>query len=334
MRTVRHRLAVSLAIIAALCGVFFTPQDGASASSTYNAHIVGTDIGIMFRTTPNDWEARGGPAGYDGDTIALHCAIEGVPVGPYSNRIWYQASGLQGSGYLPDRFLDTPINANEWLPGIPRCDDQNGQSQASSTVFFRPLDIPADMRNLTPAGSNIAYENWAAGNCSDALAASTVPSDATTLAGWSLGRLGIVYFLNTASQERINKVRTIVLFDPGESKEFAEPSLFDKARGRKTCDWKYDINGMLTRWLSSNDSNRLIVLTGHVTEEKKDGRSTFAGLWKYYLAGIWNQPFAGRAQVCDYDNMTHNEVMRNFAFVVKSPPNGCPSGSGLTAWHP
>jgi hypothetical protein len=85
-------------------------------------------------------------------------------------------------------------------------------------------------------------------------------------------------------------------------------------------------------------SNRLTVLTGLRSEEKTGGdhgRSTFAGLWKYYFAGIWNQPFAWKAQVCDYDGMGHSNVLRNFAYIVNSPPaSPCPPGPNLTAWNP
>jgi hypothetical protein len=78
----------------------------------------------------------------------------------------------------------------------------------------------------------------------------------------------------------------------------------------------------------------LLVLTGAASEEKSNGKPTYAGLWKYYLAGIWNQPFAIRAVICDYDNMGHEDVLRNFAYAVNSSIASCPSAASLTQWNP
>jgi hypothetical protein len=60
-------------------------------------------------------------------------------------------------------------------------------------------------------------------------------------------------------------------------------------------------------------------------------------LWKYYFAGIWNQPFADHALVCDYNNMDYPDVLKTFAGVVRIPPSGCPVATNKplpTAWHP
>ena len=125
------------------------------------------------------------------------------------------------------------------------------------------------------------------------------------------------------------------------------------------CDTNqlYNVNSLLADWLSSNSENRFVIYTGAVTEEgpaigpdnqtsiaqqMNNGsltieRFTFAGLWKYYLAGLWNQPFASQAQICDYNGMSHEDVLRNFAYTVQNPPNGCPvasDGQQPVAWNP
>ncbi len=101
-----------------------------------------------------------------------------------------------------------------------------------------------------------------------------------------------------------------------------------------TCDWKYDVNGVLASWLAADGRNHLIVLSAEASEEKVGGKPTYAGLWHFYFAGIWNKPFADRAVVCDYDDMGHTDVLVNFSYVVNSDITSCPSDSRLTRWNP
>jgi hypothetical protein len=83
-------------------------------------------------------------------------------------------------------------------------------------------------------------------------------------------------------------------------------------------------------------------MTGRVSEEKvdnnnPDSRSTFAGLWKYYFAGIWSQTFANQAQICDYNYMDHTKVIEDFSYVVNEPTIACPpddNGNPATSWNP
>ena len=178
-----------------------------------------------------------------------------------------------------------------------------------------------------------------------------LPPTIDTLAGWSEGRLGPIYYLVAATPEQRNRVHTIILFDPGNTIDFTNGS----------CDTnhRYNINAILADWLSSNPTNRLIIYTGLRSEEGNFGpcpqpfveqlqdgtllqqpcvvNETFAGLWKYYLAGIWNQPFANQAQICDYNGLSHEGVLANFAYTVKKPISSCPvakNGQYPVAWNP
>jgi hypothetical protein len=97
------------------------------------------------------------------------------------------------------------------------------------------------------------------------------------------------------------------------------------------------IHSLFHNWLKSNTANRLIVLTGAASEEEQHGKATYAGLWKYYFAGIWNQHFAKQAQVCDYHQMDHKVILKEFAWMVQNPVHGCPTAKDhakLTAWNP
>ena len=123
------------------------------------------------------------------------------------------------------------------------------------------------------------------------------------------------------NDQRIAKVRTIILFDPGS-----------KANMDAACDSRLmpTINLLLANWLRSNALNRLIVLTGCDSEDHSLsarlclGKSTFNGLWTYYFASIWNQPFASRALVCDYNKLGHKQVLAYFSWIVKNPLDSCP----------
>lgn len=205
-----------------------------------------------------------------------------------------------------------------------------------NATFFSPNNDARVLPGLTVSQNDLKLKDWSAGSCEPRAAWPNVPMDTNTLAGWSLGRLGPVYFLNSAPKWFVSNIRTIVLFDPGSTSNFAEPSWIKQLAGRSTCDWKFKINELLANWLSSNSANHLIIITGKDSEEKASGRSTYAGLWKFYLAGIWKQQASvrSRAQVCDYDNMGHEDTLRKFASIVKNPVTGCPVGPKLTAWHP
>lgn len=156
-----------------------------------------------------------------------------------------------------------------------------------------------------------------------------MPSSASTLVGWSESRLAPIYFL-AANPGRWSQIHTIVLFDPGDTKDFTGSSC-DSGHG-------YDINALLADWILSDPqgNNKLFVFTGERSET--DG---FHGLWTYYFAGIWNQSFASQAIVCDYSGMGHPDILQNFAGYVGelSLTTTCPSSPDstqypLTQWNP
>ncbi len=307
---------------AVLVGSLLGVSKPVSAEDGRVAHIAHTDIGIYFRTDPNNWESRGALAGVDGDEVTLRCVIEGMAVGQFENHIWYKADNAKGSGLLPDHFLDTPVKANEYLAGMPRCDDNGSQPQAdiqqAKTLFYSPNPRPWGLPIEAFTDLDLPYADWTSDNCSSQRAVpSNLPSTLDTLSGWSVARLGPVYFLASASESQKAQIHRIVLFDPGSEANMSG------------CDQQYDINGLLANWLKSDGQNQLVIFAGHDTEMK-----SFAGLWKHYLAGIWKQPFADRATICDYNMMEHTAVLRNFANQARAWSGSCPSGESLTIWHP
>ncbi|HTE57362.1 MAG TPA: hypothetical protein VK694_01345 [Verrucomicrobiae bacterium] len=332
-----------LTVVCMTIGMLCMPTAPADAQASQTFRIARTEIGIRFRTNPNDWNSAAGPAGYDGDWVTLHCVREGTAVGPYNNRMWYQATTATGSGWLPDRYTTTPINANEWLPNLSKCDQPApaaAPTPASQSVFFSPNETPGGQDGLNPGTTNLKLSQWAGGEgCSADNVMSSVPANTTTIAGWSRGRMGVVYFLTKATPRQMQQLDTIVLFDPGSARNFEDRWVISWDPHQEACDDNYDINGLLANWLKSEREKRLIVVTGHDSEMYE-----FAGLWDHYFAGIWaldDDISAARARVCDYTNMDHYVLMRQFAGMVKSPPDSCPRGvgnqdavKGAQGWHP
>jgi hypothetical protein len=176
--------------------------------------------------------------------------------------------------------------------------------------------------------------DWKAGSgCSDFRnAVAAVPEGASTLAGWSLGRLGPLYYLAGATEEQRKAIKNIVLFDPG-----SYDNLHDG------CDSQINPSAasLLADWIASDQSHRLIVYTGHDTEDKPlsyIGKSTFGGIWHFYFPKLWNQPFADRVAVCDYDNISHPDILKELSWTINQLPTAgtCPSipGKAPKPWHP
>jgi hypothetical protein len=306
--------------------------------------------GVWFRYEPYtaDTNRITGLGVYKNERVQLECYAFGQAVGPYNDRLWYWSlnvtrpvnDGIANQGYLNAHFINDGKAANQVDAGVPACGAQPPPSSPGpKSVFYSPNNTPDAVANLQVADLNLPLSEWATGSQCSTGGAVNIPSGVSILAGWSLGRLGPIYFLDAAGAHRVSQIHAIILFDPGSTSDFAEPPLWKRLLGDQTCDWQYPINSLLANWLKSNSSNRLIVLTGADSEMKNgSGKSTFAGLWKYYFAGIWNQPFAGQALVCDYNKLGHQAVLTDFAAgLLDKTPAKCPTASSAptpTSWHP
>jgi hypothetical protein len=353
-RTITRYLLVALASLIALLGICAA---SAVADPTYGT--INAEGGIYWRSGP-DWntaEAIGGFGFYPDTVLEVHCYQAGAGDVPGSaDYMWEQATDVGGSGYgsgwVNEHFINDGQPINQPSPGVPQCGASSTPPAPSTapastsptapatpgaepagpartrSVFYSGTENPTGVPGINPAQLNLAYGTWRGGSsCTPANAVSHTPTGVEILAGWSKGRLGPIYFLEGA-RSRWSEIHWILLFDPGQSGEM-----------KGNCDEqvKPSINSLLANWLKSNPANHLIVLTGWVSEEKSGSKSVFGGLWHYYFAGIWNQPFANQALVCDYNNLSHEEVIRRFAWDIQNPLTGCPNASGApspTAWHP
>jgi hypothetical protein len=312
-----YRYAITLSGFAANTPVTISCRDSADPGGFYTFSL----------TTNSNGQASTQSYCYSGDGPDHWVVANGIE----SNHVTWAGTSQTGTA---------PSSAGGTTPNSPSGHHGSGStpvSQASgpSSVFYSGTDTPTGVPGIIVADLNLGYSDWAIGNCQPGGAIVFKGSNVNALAAWSKGRLGVIYFLAAAGAQRIAQVHRIILFDPGSTADFTATSIWDRITGVVACDQQYDINALLANWLRSNPANHLIVLTGKDSEQKNSqGQSKFNGLWKYYFAGIWNQPFANRAQVCDYDLMAHQDVLRNFAYIVKQHTVSCPPGPKLTAWNP
>lgn len=133
----------------------------------------------------------------------------------------------------------------------------------------------------------------------------------TQLAGYSIGRLGPIYFLKQAPT-RASEIDYILLLDPGNS---------DNLSG---CDANPKIGAwnVLAHWLSLSPGNRLVIMSGPLTSSEEH-----AAIRAYYLRDLSAATLATQVFVCD-TSTSHDQFMGPWAWMVgASPPGSCPIGS-------
>lgn len=250
---------------------------------------------------------------------------------------WVNAGGVESNrvrwGPAPPAPTTTPPTSKPITTTSP---PPSIAAPKRTSMFFSPNDVPTGLEGIEVADLNVPVADWAAGNCQAHQADDAANGKSyESLASWSKGRLGAIYYLMAASSAQTAAVDRVVLFDPGSLsdmegswwKEILEP----------TCDHRLPINSTLASWLKSDGGNRLIVFTGRDSQMKPCAtcEPTYAGLWKHYFADIWNQPFADQSVICNYDDMDHAKVLREFSSYARSQSFECPDGPGRTSpWHP
>lgn len=293
----------------------------------------GTSMASVRRTT--DRHVR------YGRSVTLVCGTNGDAVGPYNNRRWHRVTVVDGptqgqQGWLPDRYLNTPNRANQRTPGEPECSSPSGQPDAApraatAAAYFSPggaSDVPG-----APLGvQSIGRTSWSLGvgmprrasDCISSKAANAVHKrhngrTVTTLAGWSLGRMGPIYAIGRDRQLR-RQVNFILIYDPG--------SLGDMT---PSCDPIVGTSKILHSWLSENTGNRLMILAGARTKDSGSGGS-HQGIQRVWLSHLRGE-VSRRVTVCNFDRLGHRETLASYAHLMaEGPRSTCPPGA--TGWHP
>lgn len=188
------------------------------------------------------------------------------------------------------------------------------------------------------------YKNWAGGGHCNPENADDFPEVVnnkriTTLAGWSIARLGPLYFLKTASQQRKSEINYILLIDPGSRADY----------NNNDCDQMDPSQSkLLADWLSSNPNNHLTILAGAVTKDRHTTQwingvpYAHQGIQeKLFAPDIRGHDIANQVLVCNYDNADHHVIFNAFRGQISKSPivsePDCPANDGLTpnaAWRP
>ncbi len=332
------------------------PSGGGPVFTIFNA-----DGGIYYRNSPSwgDTSKTPGIGVYNGDQVQLMCGVFGEPYGPYANKWWSYVKNLTrsnaGEGWVNAHFINDGMPANTPSPGEGTCASGGGtKSGTPSTpasyrsVFYWPrLTVNERPANIWMNVSDLDfdYPQWVSGNCNPLPPVPIyIPTSVNTLAGWSVGRLGPIYFLKDFPGQW-SQINNIILFDPGSKSEM---------EGTEGCDAKLTnppISQLLVSWLTSPGDHRLLILTGIRSEDWDAvvkgigiGKAHFSGLWHYYFSVLWSQPWSvrSRVQVCDYDDLAHEAVLNNFYQIVKATGlgiqgSGCPVSPAAplpVAWNP
>lgn len=128
------------------------------------------------------------------------------------------------------------------------------------------------------------------------------------LAGYSLGRLGPLYFLKN-SPSWISQIHYILLFDPGNAADLSG------------CDANPDIAAAdnIASWLARDPKNELVVMAGSLTSEDHH-----AGIMKHYFSKLSLATATTQVVVCD-TGLSHDDLIKAYAWMVGAePPVACP----------
>lgn len=291
----------------------------------------------------------------EGTRFTADCYVIDDPVGPRSNPVWLHGTDGSSTGYFTDYYSSSHWDRNNTLKdqGLPLCGKNPGTGQnqgvdtpalvnvGDATVFYSPgtMGSPADV-TLHAEGSS---SRWTGQNCAtdkaDDFPEVISGKPVTTLAGWSIGRLGPMYFLEqVADGQKRDNIKQIILFDPGSKAEYE----------RNVCDQRYDQSALLAKWLGESTTHHLTILAGEVTDDKSHPSANHghAGIQNVLFPDIRGKAIKDQVLVCNYvyagtdRDLSHRDTYSKFSYLLgQSPSNltSCPAASGVdlqAGWRP
>lgn len=174
----------------------------------------------------------------------------------------------------------------------------------------RSTQLPAGV--VTMVAETGKPNTWPIGNCrpdgADDFVAQTQTAD--TLVGFSLGRVGVPYFLQQATPQLKNQIDNIVIIAPGNQEDFTD-----------SCD-PANTGELVRGWLESDADHRLTVVTDDRTEEADN-----AGIRNLYLNALAGSSAIGRVSLCAANDGSHEGSWNGVKAGVVADPRTCPAGS-------
>jgi hypothetical protein len=309
-------------------------------SSPARAHSVSGGVWAVRRTMAN-----GTPVAsitYPNGNIRILCQFQGpsVTVAGFGTSTIYDFIESP-RGWVSDLAIKE-TSYGQLTPCIARC--QNGGSNPlgpSSTpppppapggvVYYSGLGDAGVTEAKPLADVTLKETEWSdggnecspnkAGSFADAVNGKAV----TNLAGWSLGRLGPIYFIK-AFPDRAKQISYIVLFDPGP---------YSVMRG--SCDSQIGASSVIRAWPQSNPSAQLLIIAGEKTADPMNpswaGGPIHRGIQDFYFPQIRGTAEAQRVTVCNFDSLNHYDAYNNYKSYMTGNFRGCPPGTNAI-WHP
>lgn len=259
----------------------------------------------------------------DGAIPDLMCQAAGEEVylgGNQRSAVWDKVRTPGGDvGFITDlAVLETTLGSFD--SRLPRCSAAPGV-----VAHYRPRDgWWADRFDPVASPSiDIRQNEWSNFNCGPAFPEVSLDGKITTLAGWSLGRLGPTYVLQHAPA-RAASVDFIVLYDPGSWYDY-----FDQSEPA-SCDLNYDQSWLYRQWLERDPDNQLLILAGHQTRDEGSSHGLYGGIRLALFHEMGGTVAAEQVLVCRYDELDHPGVLREFDGVAaEGPRTSCPQADGV-----
>jgi hypothetical protein len=376
----RRLVGVAFVLVVACLIAVASPSSASAAMPIYavmNTSEYPPD-GVYFRTAA-DWAKTDKVTGlgvYAGDRVQLACFAHGTNVprrDNVTNTVWYVAdnvtrpkapNGQVNSGWINAHFVDDGTGPGQVAPGVAPCDASGRPSPdggvgsppvpdpsspawvQGASVYYSPFEgdwirsgrhIPHHVRSVT--NETLFVHKWKV-DCGNTSRMGDFPDvidglPVSTLSGWSAGRQGPIGFL-LGYPNRSANIHYIVLYDPGN---------LEQLQSDDTC-FNGQTSVILQRWLSADSRNHLLVMAGRITRDGEHpstvgGRTYFhRGLQDVYFKDIRGKDTASRVAVCNYDDMSHEDVWMKFQDWSNKAPvtTTCPEVPGVAKanaiWHP
>jgi hypothetical protein len=326
-------------------------------SAPIHIHGTGTD-GVLIRSAPNTSATRLGWMG-EGTSPDYHCFTYGESI--HGVNVWFNVTHAGITGYYASYYDDSSYHSEAELTskyGVPKCGSGNPQPpdqpppsrpppgpppttpppDGPVAVYYSPYG-PND-HEVADGTTQIVYPSqfYERGHCSRSkpgyLQAKRVAAGHPigTLAGWSLGRIGLLYFLDEASIAELRQVNYGLLIDPGNY-------------GELSCDRTIGGGGILARWLTVNPAAHLVVIAAEQARQQN-----FHGITATYFdpiraASTSKRNLPARVLTCTY-NIDHQAAFRMSKYWIRHQigrtTRSCPwlNEHGRTykpvglGWHP
>lgn len=246
--------------------------------------IFNADGGIYYRNSPHwaDTSATPGVGVYNGDQVQLICGGFGDAVGPFNDTAWSYVNNLSrpvGEGWVNEHFINDGALSNQFVSGESMCGPNTpglsgGESSGGSSggsgipyhdggaIYYSPFDGPnidyhkGHGNKYAPSNAqrNVNISVWHVGGGCHPVIPNYDGKDAgsriTTAAAWSIAR-NVPFALLDAkpAPSWIGQINYILLFDPGNIKEYKEAK----------CESSAAASATLANWLS--------ISTHHLVED-------------------------------------------------------------------